>query len=117
MAEGPNLVGSLKMLAVLVGIYLGLKVVLFIGLLIVGSVANVAISGDVDVPAAINTALGTQVTSTASQYGKIDTGITFVFSLLSLAIIIQMFWGMLKDKLGGKDKPKSGSGNTGGFMG
>ncbi len=113
MAESVDLLSSISMLLKIVGVYGVLKILLFIYLLIIGSVAQVAIGGTIDVPAAINTAIGTQITNTATQFAAIDTGLLFIFGLLSLVVIMKVFSPLLQNAFG---KKKAAKKSSGGFM-
>ena len=101
-----DLKGTLIMLITIVAGYGVLKLLAFIYLLIVGATANVATSGDIAVPTAINTSISTTVTETTTGFAAIATGELVVLGLIGLVVILKVFWPMIKGsmpKTGGKE--------------
>lgn len=102
-----DLVGSLKMLLVLVGVFGVYKLIAMIFLLVTGATANVAVSGDIAVPVAINTTLTETITSISTGYTLINAGDTIILGLIGLVVILKLFWPLIAQYMGGK---RSGTG-------
>ena len=99
-----DLVGSLKMLLVLVGVFGVYKVIALIFLLVTGAVANVAISGDIAVPSTINDTINETVTSISTGYTAINAGDVIILGLIGLVVILKLFWPLISTYMGGKKK-------------
>lgn len=108
-----DLVGSLKMLLTLVGVFGVYKVIAIIMLLVAGATSDVALSGDVTVPTTINTSINSTVTSISDGYTLINNGDTIILGLIGLVVILKLFWPLISQYLGGK---KTSSKRSGGFM-
>lgn len=103
-----DLVGSLKMLLLLVGVFGVYKVIALIMLLVTGATANVAQSGGITVPTVINTSINSTVNSIASGYTLINAGDTIILGLIGLVVILKLFWPLISMYM---EKKKA----TGGF--
>lgn len=104
-----DLVGSLKMLLALVGVFGVYKVISIIMLLVTGATSQVALSGDVSVPTTINTTINSTVTSISDGYTLMNSGDGIVLGLIGLVVILKLFWPLISGYMGGKKK------KTGGF--
>ena len=106
--------GSLKMLAGLLGVFAVYKIAMFIYLLVVGVTANVALSGSVAVPTAINTTINSTLTSANTSFGLFNSADAFILGLIALVVILKVFWPFISSAVGGKKKSKD-SGMGGAF--
>lgn len=109
-----DLMGSLKMLAGLLGVFAVYKIGMFIYLLIVGVTAQVALSGDVSVPTSINTTINATLNSVNTSFGLFNTADAFILGLIALVVILRVFWPFISQAVGGKKKSKD-SGMGGAF--
>jgi hypothetical protein len=109
-----DLMGSLKMLAGLLGVFAVYKIAMFIYLLVVGVTANVALSGSVAVPTAINTTINNTLTSANTSFGLFNSADAFILGLIALVVILKVFWPFISSAVGGKKKSKD-SGMGGAF--
>ena len=94
-----NIKGSLIMLVSLVGTYGVLKILSMVFLLLVGSTANVATSGDITVPAGINTSINAEVTNTSAGFAVFNSSALLIFGLIGLVVILTLFWPMISPYL------------------
>lgn len=110
-----DLTGSLKMLGVLLGIFAIYKISMIIYLLVFGVTAQVALSGSVDVPNAINATINSTLTSANTSFALFNTSDAFVLGLIGLVVILKVFWPFISSAVGGKKKEKSGGDMGGAF--
>lgn len=106
-----DLVGSLQMLLVLVGVFGVYKVIAIIFLLITGATADVAQSGSISVPTTINTTINDTVNSISSGYTLINAGDTIILGLIGLVVILKLFWPLISSYMGKTSKNKGDSFN------
>ena len=106
--------GSLKMLAGLLGIFAVYKISMFFYLLIVGVTANVALSGDVAVPTSINTTINNTLTAANTSFGLFNSADAFILGLIALVVILRVFWPFISQAMG-KKKSESTKGTGGVF--
>jgi len=64
---------------------------LIIGLILIGVVANIALSGDINVTDQANTTLGTLETQIASTVGNITSPLGVIASLIIVGVLVLMF--------------------------
>ena len=98
------------MLLLLVGVYGVYKIIALIMLLVTGSVANVATSGDITVPTNITATITTTTQSISTGYGLINAGDAVILGLIGLVVILKLFGPLISGYMGGKKK-KSGNMN------
>jgi len=108
-----DLMGSMKMLLGLVGVYGVYKLITIVMTLIFGSSANVALSGDINVTNQTTSTLESTDASYNAGIELFNSGDTIVLSLIGLVVILKLFWPLISsymDNSGGSKKRGSGKG-------
>ena len=90
-------------LTVVFGIYKGLSLIM---LLFIGTVANVATSGNIVVPNSTNNTINDTVASADTGYGLLNSGDTIILGLIGLVVILKLFLPMISPYLPDKKKGK-----------
>ena len=83
---------GMKIVVVILGLTIGAYALAIIGLIVIGVLANVAISGDVTIPASTNTAIGTTLTSFETIVAVVLNPITTIAALVIIAVLIAIFF-------------------------
>jgi len=102
-----NLTKPMLMVLSLLGIYGALKVSEFIYLLLIGQTAQVALSGSVPVPQTINETMNATLNSVATGFAAFNIAELVILGLISLVVIIQIFWPLISQYI---PKGKKGKG-------
>lgn len=97
---GDSLKKGLMLLGVMVLIIVGLYASLMIGGLVIGSIAEVAIGGDVPVSTAMNTSLSGMETSYISDSESISGNTGLIIALVAIVVLVMVFG--IKFSFGGK---------------
>lgn len=104
-----SLTKSMYMIIAMLGSYGAYKVIGLFMLLLVGATGNVAISGNVAVPDIINNTTGDFIVDVHTGYAQFNTGVALILGLITLVVIIAIFWPIISPylpKMGGKGKGK-----------
>ena len=81
-----------KTIGIILGIVIGSYGLAIFGLMFVGILANLVINGDVSVPAATNTTVGTTLTSFNTLTGTVLSPYTTIAALVIVGVIVAIFW-------------------------
>lgn len=81
-----------KIIVVILGIILGAYALAILGLIVIGVLANVVLSGDVTVPAATNTSVNTLLTAYNSLVSVVLNPYTTIAALVIVAVLMAIFF-------------------------
>jgi len=108
MAIMESLKKGMKLVVSFVGLFISFYALLFIGLLVVGVIANTALSGDITVSDQTNTTITEAEEGFTSAVGTIQNPVTIIISLVVVGVLMAMFFpqgfqgGTGSKKRGGK---------------
>lgn len=105
-----NLTGSMVMLLSLLGTYGVWKFLIPIFVAMVGSVYQTILSGDIPVPEAFNNTTAQLSTDTANDFITLNSSDAIIIGLISLSVLLTLFWPIIGRYLGGLGKKGSGNG-------
>ena len=87
-----SLKSGMTLAVTFVGLFISFYALLFIGLLVVGVIANTALSGDITVSAQTNTTIGATETSFTTAVATVQNPVTVIISLLVVGVLMAMFF-------------------------
>lgn len=93
-----------KVVVIILGLVIGAYALAIMGLIVIGVMSNVVISGQVSVPAATNTSVVAQLTSFNSLVTTVLNPYTTIAALVIIAVLLAIFF---RGKM-----PGSGSSNV-----
>jgi flagellar biosynthesis protein FlhB len=83
---------GMELMVVFVGLFISFYALLFIGLLVIGVIANTALSGDINVSSQTNTAISNTETTFTSAVDTLQNPVTIIISLVVVGILVSMFF-------------------------
>lgn len=81
-----------KIVVVILGLALGAYALAILALIVLGVMANVVISGDVDVPSSVNTTVSTTLSSFETLVGTILNPFVTIAALVIVAVLLAIFF-------------------------
>ena len=102
-----SLADAMKGIYLIVGIFFAIFIAIVIYLLVGGSISNVALSGDVEIPSSVNTTIDSTITTMNANATSLFNKTTLVISLVAIVVVVVAF-GVGKLLSGGKGKGGTG---------
>jgi hypothetical protein len=101
-----SLKNGMELVVAFVGLFISFYALLFIGLLVVGVIANTALSGDITVSDTTNSTISDTETTFNNAVGTLQNPVTIIISLVVVGVLMAMFFpqGFSGNKGGGKGK-------------
>jgi hypothetical protein len=81
-----------KIVVIILGLVIGGYALAIIGLIVIGVMANVVLSGQVDVPTSTNTAVSTTLTGFESLVTVVLSPYTTIAALVIVAVLLAIFF-------------------------
>ena len=87
-----SLKNGMELTVTFVGLFISFYALLFIGLLVVGVIANTALSGDINVSAQTSSTISATETNFTSAVDIVQNPVTVIISLVVVGVLMAMFF-------------------------
>lgn len=104
MAIMESLKKGMTLAVTFVGLFISFYALLFIGLLVIGVIANTALSGDINVSNQTETTITSTETTFTNAVDTLQNPVTVIISLLVVGVLMAMFFPRGFQGTGGSGK-------------